>query len=68
MESESFSARLVGTTGHEILNSRSEVVAWAVDSVWAATIVALLNRATDEVGPAANACMKAPLTRFMGMH
>ena len=63
-----FSSRQAGTSGHEILNPRGQVVAWAVDEAWAAVIVSLLNRATDEVGPAANACMKATPTRFMGMH
>jgi hypothetical protein len=43
MQFESFSARQVGTTGHEILNSHGEVVAWAVDGYWAAILLAALN-------------------------
>ena len=39
-----FNARRVGTTGHEILDPDGQVIAWTVDSVWAAVIVALLNQ------------------------
>jgi hypothetical protein len=40
----SFTFRLVGTSGCEILVD-GEVVAWTVDSWWAAAIVDLLNGA-----------------------
>ncbi len=38
-----FTARLVGSAGHEILNPDGEVVAWTVDGYWAAVVTALLN-------------------------
>jgi hypothetical protein len=38
-----FTARLVGSAGHEILNPDGEVVAWTVDGRWAAVVTALLN-------------------------
>ncbi len=47
METETFSSRLVGTTGHEILTPDGQVIAWTVDSVWAAVIVALPNGAEE---------------------
>ena len=42
---DGFTFRLAGSMGCEILSPNGEVVAWAVDSVMAAIIVALLNRA-----------------------
>lgn len=39
----SFTARQIGTTGHEILSHDGEVVAWTVDADWAAILVAVLN-------------------------
>jgi hypothetical protein len=39
-----FTARRSGTTGCEILNHDGEIVAWTVDELWAAKIVAALNR------------------------
>jgi hypothetical protein len=44
----SFTFRLVGTSGCEIL-ADGEVVAWTVDEPWAAIIVGLLDGAEDEV-------------------
>ena len=41
-------ARLVGTTGCEILNLGGEVVAWTVNEEWAARIVRLLNEENNE--------------------
>ena len=38
-----FTARRVGTTGHEILDPSGNVIAWAIDEVWAAMFVALFN-------------------------
>ena len=38
-----FSFRRSGTAGCEILNPDGEVVAWTVEELWAALIVALLN-------------------------
>jgi len=50
MVTSDFSYRLIGTTGCEILCD-GEVVAWAVDALWAAIIVALLNNnPRDAVG------------------
>jgi len=40
-----FTFRLIGSTGYEILNSDGWVLAWTVDEVTAARIVALLNEA-----------------------
>jgi hypothetical protein len=48
--STSFTARLVGSTGHEILRD-AEVVAWTIDGYWAAVIVALLNGRGAHPGP-----------------
>ncbi len=42
-----YSARRVGTTGHEVLRD-GLVVAWAIDEVWAVTVVAALNRADTQ--------------------
>ena len=44
MDIETFSARRVATTGHEIITPQGTVVAWAVDATWAAILVALLNK------------------------
>jgi len=46
METKTFFSRPVGTTGCEISN-QDGVIAWTVDSVWAALIVDLLNEAND---------------------
>ena len=46
METETFTFRQVGTTGCEIVGPDG-VIAWTVDSVWAALIVALLNGAEE---------------------
>ena len=46
METETFTFRLVGTTGCEIVGPDG-VIGWTVDLVWAALIVALLNGADD---------------------
>jgi len=46
-EGQGFAARPCGSTGHEILNQDGEVVAWTVDSVWAARIVELLEMAAE---------------------
>jgi len=43
-----FNARRVGTTGHEILDPDGQVIAWTVDSVWAAVLVALLTEHTSQ--------------------
>ena len=43
----SFTYRLVGTTGCEIL-ADGVVVAWTTDGYWAAIIVGLLDRVEDE--------------------
>ena len=45
---KSFSFRLVGSTGCEILK-QDTVVAWTVDAAWAAMIVSLLNKAEVSV-------------------
>ena len=42
-----YAARKSGSVGHEILTPDGQVIAWTVDSVWAALIVALLNGAED---------------------
>jgi len=42
-----YSARRCGSTGHEILDPKGEVVAWTVDGSWAAIIVDLLERAEN---------------------
>ena len=39
-----FTARRVGTSGHEIMSPQGEVIAWTVDAAWAAVIAGLLNR------------------------
>ena len=44
-----FTARPVGTTGHEILGPDGTVIAWVVDERTAVQIVSLLNLA-DAVG------------------
>lgn len=44
-----FTARKVGSSGHEILDPGGSVVAWTVDGYWADIIVALLNR-VEQVG------------------
>jgi hypothetical protein len=49
METEIFTFRKAGSAGCEIVGPDG-VVAWTVDSVWAARIVALLNGA-DDVNP-----------------
>jgi len=41
-----FTTRLCGSTGHEIVMD-GEVVAWTVDSIWAARIVELLEMAAE---------------------
>jgi len=46
--SEPYTYRRIATTGHEILSPEGDVVAWTVDAVTAAVIVALLNRAATE--------------------
>ena len=46
--SGTYTHRIVGTTGHEILNPDGEVVVWAVDEITAAVIVALLNGAVRD--------------------
>ena len=43
-----FQARRVGTTGHEIVSPDRQVVGWTVDQLWAAILVALLNRAESD--------------------
>ena len=43
---ETFTFRHVGTTGCEIVGPEG-VVAWTVDTVWAALIVTLLNSAEE---------------------
>ena len=40
-------ARRCGTVGCEILNQDGKVVAWTVDSIWAARIVQLLEMASE---------------------
>jgi hypothetical protein len=45
---DAFTFRRVGTTGHEILASDGNVVAWAVDERWALIIAGLLNRVEAE--------------------
>jgi hypothetical protein len=47
--STSFTARPVGSVGHEILNSDGEIIAWTADDCWAAAIVKLLNDAEGRV-------------------
>ena len=46
--STSFTARPVGSVGHEILRD-GEIIAWAADGCSAAAIVALLNDAEGRV-------------------
>lgn len=41
---DSFTARKVASTGHEVIDPGGNVIAWTVDAYWAAIIVALLNR------------------------
>ncbi len=41
--SDKYFARPSGAVGYEILSPDGEVVAWAADGWWAATIVELLN-------------------------
>lgn len=42
-QNSEFTYRRVGTTGCEILDPNGVVVAWSVDEMWAAVIVARLN-------------------------
>ena len=46
MEAKTFSFRQVATAGCEIVGPDG-VIAWTVDSVWAALIVKLLNGASE---------------------
>ncbi len=48
MERKPFSARRVGTAGHEIREPNGNIVGWAIDGTWAALIAALLNRVEAE--------------------
>jgi hypothetical protein len=43
-------ARKVGTTGHEILNPRGQVIGWTATEYWAALIVGLLNSVRSDAG------------------
>ena len=43
-----YTYRRIATTGHEILSPEGTVVAWTVDAITAAVIVALLNRAVAD--------------------
>ena len=45
MGNESRIARQSGTTVHEIYDPEGNVIAWAVDGLWASVIVGLLNQA-----------------------
>jgi len=53
-QSDAYTARRVGTTGHEIVGPEG-VIAWATDDFWAAVIVGLLNQAEKE-GLTATSC------------
>ena len=46
METETFSSRLVGTAGCEIVGPDG-VIGWTVDSAWAVLVVTLLNGAEE---------------------
>jgi hypothetical protein len=50
---ETFSFRLVGTMGCEIL-ADGEVIAWTVDELWAAIIIGLLD-GVEEGDPSSSA-------------
>jgi hypothetical protein len=55
----SFSFRLVGTVGCEIV-ADGVVVAWTVDELWAAIIVGLLNGAEHGGSHDPATCLKRP--------
>ncbi len=57
METEVFSARRVGNTGHEIRDPNGNVVAWTADEPWAAILVALLNTTITGTGAEAHECV-----------
>jgi hypothetical protein len=46
-DSSAFTARPVGTTGHEILAPDGKVVAWTVNDYWAAVVVDAMNRQSE---------------------